>query len=252
MNSGRGSPLEPAPVGRELFQHEDEHGRCCVPEAFGRPIDRQRDEVSATARATNGQNRWFCFFRGDAGPMAVAVESVAGVLETDTFVRLPWSPPGVVGMCSYHGEVVPVVVLDLPENHGRDGHKKGLESDAAPDHIPAKPGIDCAARCVVLVLKTAHGAWGIRIEAEKTFMGHETPEYITTPRVSDGSVVIGSVGLAGTCYRILDAEATWRGLRSGIAGWSGLASEPSSPASPPSEAETVRAGPGRAGEFSEA
>ena len=67
------------------------------------------DEQSTATPTPIGPKQWFCLFRGDAGPMAVPVESVAEVLERVTLVPLAWSRPQVVGMCSYHREVVPVV-----------------------------------------------------------------------------------------------------------------------------------------------
>ena len=53
----------------------------------------------------------FCLFHGDSGAMAVAVKSVAAVLETESLVPLVWRPPPVVGICAYHRDVVPVISL---------------------------------------------------------------------------------------------------------------------------------------------
>jgi hypothetical protein len=94
----------------------------------------------------------------------------------------------------------------------------------------------------VLVLKTEHGTWGIRIKPENTVMSQQAPE-CTGPRIdADGLVLIGSVELAGTRYGILDAEATWRGLRFEVAGWSGLMSGSDSSSLPPCGEEPARAG----------
>jgi len=184
--------------------------------------------------------------------MAVSVESVAGVLETDTLVRLPWSPPRVVGMCSYHRDVVPVVVLGHLQDGDGHGFSKEPDLAAATDAVGERPGIDDRARRVVLVLKTEHGAWGIWVEPENTVISQASPEYDAPRADARGPALIGSVRLAGTCHGILDAEATWRGLRSRVSRWSGLMNEqnPSSPL--PSGEETARAGAGVAVEPCEA
>jgi purine-binding chemotaxis protein CheW len=184
--------------------------------------------------------------------MAVSVESVAEVLETETLVRLAWSPPQVVGLCSYRREVVPVVGLrPLPGGIG-EALLRGPDQTAATDPAGEKLGSDDRTGGVVLILRTDQGAWGIRVDSENTIMSRESPEY-HSPRISaNGPVLIGVVRRAGTCYGILDAEATGRGLRSAIGRWSGLMSE-SNPTSPlPSGEEPMRAGTGGSGEMGEA
>jgi chemotaxis signal transduction protein len=199
-----------------------------------------------------GTKQWFCLFRADAGPMAVSVESVAEVLETDTLVRLAWSPPQVVGLCCYHREVVPVVVLGPDPSGDGEDLLRGPSKAAATDTTLEKPGICDPKRCVVLILRTEQGAWGIRVDAEHTIMSQESPEYHSPRIYESGSVVIGNVRLEGTCYRILDAEATWRGLRAAVGRWSGLISESHSPPPLRSGEEPVRPALGVSGELCEA
>ena len=56
---------------------------------------------------------------------------------TDTLVRLAWSPPQVIGMCSYHREVIPVVVLDsLPRR--RRGALERATSGSRDRYSPGK------------------------------------------------------------------------------------------------------------------
>jgi chemotaxis signal transduction protein len=233
-------------------QLETGPGNRCGLERSGGEIEWPRDEQSTTTRTTIGPKQWFFLFRGDAGPMAISVESVAEVLETDTLVPLAWSPPQVIGMCSYHREVVPVVTLSpLPRDDGEEplrGQDPTIPIDATGDMI----GIDERNRCVVLILKTEHGAWGIRVDAENTIMSRESPE-CHSPRMSaNGPVLIGIIRLEGICYPIIDAEATWRGLRSAVVRWSGFISE-SNPSSPlPSGEESIPGGPGVSGEHREA
>jgi chemotaxis signal transduction protein len=258
MNSECGNPIEMARGARDLLENEpgardlpeNDHGNRCglVRPAGG--IERLRDERSTTTPTTIGPKQWFCLFRGDAGPMAISVESVAEVLETDTLVRLAWSPPQVVGMCPYHRDVVPVVKLGpLPRD---DELLRGRDPTVAIDTAGEIFGTDERNRCVVLILKTEHGAWGIRVESENTIMSRESPECHSPRMDANGPVLIGIVRLAGTCYGIVDAEATWRGLRSAVGRWSGLISE-SNPSSPlPSGEEPIPAGTGTRGEHREA
>jgi chemotaxis signal transduction protein len=250
MKSACGSSFEIEPGGWELLH--DEHRRRCLPKRSVLENDWSRGEQSETARTTIEPKKWFCFFRCDAGPMAVAVESVAGVLETDSLVRLPWSPPHVAGICSYHREVVPVVLLGSLVTAAGVARCKEPDPAAPTDTIWEKPGVDERAGCVVLVLKTEHGAWGICVEPENTVVRQESPEYVAPRMDATGPAVIGSVALAGTRFGILDAGATWRGLRSFVARWSGLLRESDPLSSLPSPAEPARAGPRVAAELCEA
>jgi len=242
MNSGSGSPSEIESTAGVL--PENEHGHRRGLKESGGEIECLGEEQARTSGTTIGPKQWFCLFRADAGPMAVSVESVAEVLETDTLVRLAWSPPRVIGMCPYHREVVPVVVLESLEGGAQEDLLNGRHQAPATDTALAKPGIDDRARCVVLILRTEHGAWGIRVDSDHTIMCRESPEY-HSPRISaNGPVLIGIVRLEGTCYGILDAEATWQGLRSAVGRWSGLIGE-SKPCSPLlCRAEPIGASPG--------
>jgi chemotaxis signal transduction protein len=163
-----------------------------------------------------GGAQWYCLFRGDAGPMAVPVETVAEILEIDTLVPLPWSPPHVVGLCPYHREVVPVVSLVQP----RSDAGSTFSNDRAPlsgnEASTEEPAIDDRNRCVVLILRTSEGTWGIRADAESTSVSQERPESQAPSMDGNGPVVIGNIRRDGISYGILDAEATWRGLRSAV------------------------------------
>jgi chemotaxis signal transduction protein len=250
VNSGCGGLIEREGGARDLL--ENEQGNRCGLRMAAEGVGWLREEQSRTSRTTIGPKQWFCLFRGDAGPMAVSVESVAEVLETDTLVRLAWSPPQVVGLCSYHREVVPVVLLGPLPRDVEDDLSRGQEQAAATDTNGENVGIDERTRCVVLILKTEHGAWGIRVDSENTIMSQESPEYHAPQMYANGPVLIGIIRLAETCYGILDAEATWRGLRSAVGRWSALISE-SNPSSPlPSGEEPIPTGPGASGKHGEA
>ncbi len=246
MNSGCGSPIEMEAGAHDLPDHEHGKRRGLGKSVGG--IEWLRDEQSKTTRPAIGPKRWFCLFRGDAGPMAVYVESVAEVLETDTLVRLAWSPPQVVGMCSYHRDVVPVVRLGpLTCDVGEDPLRE-QDQAVATETTGETIGIDERTGSVVLILKTEQGAWGIPVDSENTIMSRESPEYHSPRTYEHGPVLIGIVRLAGTCYAILDAEETWCGLRAAVGAWCGLIidSNPSTPL--PSREEPIPAGQGDLGQ----
>jgi chemotaxis signal transduction protein len=190
----------------------------------------------------------FCLFDSDAGPMAVSVESVAAVLETESLVPLVWSPPQVVGLCPFHREVVPVIAL-VPNGNGPDADRESELDPRRPASAvtsAAKESGDDDTRCIVLILRTENDAWGLRIDHSGTFIGRECPD-LHPPRVNEnGAVFIGDLVRAETRYTILDAEATWRGLRSTIVRWYGLINEPRVYSAFPVGETTRQAGTGTA------
>jgi hypothetical protein len=103
-----------------------------------------------------------------------------------------------------------------------------------------------------LILRTKHGACGIRVDAESTIMSRESPDYQPPRLEANGPVLIGVVRHAGISHGILDAEATWRRLRSAVARWCGVMSESNPSTSPsssmPSEADPIPAGAGAGAE----
>jgi chemotaxis signal transduction protein len=174
------------------------------------------------------QEKSFCLFDGDAGPLAVSVESVAAVLETEFLVPLVWSPPQVIGLCPYHREVVPVISL-RPSERG-PGADREPDDDIPPAvgaaSVAAKDRFEEKTRCVVLILRTEHDAWGLRIDRVDTFISRADPEFHPPRRAEHGSTLIGVLTSEGSRYSILDAEATWCGLRTAITSWYGLINEP--------------------------
>jgi hypothetical protein len=185
-----------------------------------------RVERSNEGGATMRPERWFCLFRGDAGPMAVPAESVAGVLDIDRLVRLAWSPPQVAGLCPYRREVVPVVRLDSSSRSMGADPSSGPDPPAGADPPGERHGLDDRARCILLILKTEHGAWGIRSDSAWTIMSRECPEYHPPRTDGMGPVLVGTILHGGACHGVLDTEATWHGLRSDISRWYGLIGEP--------------------------
>jgi chemotaxis signal transduction protein len=211
-------------------------GRNSIARSVREPGWTPEEESLANPALIGADAQWFCLFHADAGPMAISVDHVAEVLETETLIRMAWSPPQVAGMCSYRHEVVPVVKLRLVDDAG------GADGSGSE----ARPVVqnDRLARCVVLILKTEQGAWGVGVESAKTVMSREVPEW-HSPRISaTGLVLTGTIRRGETRYEIVDGEATWLGLRSAISRWSGFMNESSPSSPPPSGEESIS---GRAG-----
>ncbi len=135
----------------------------------------------------------FCLFDCDLGQMAVSVESVVAVLDMESLVRLVWSPPQVVGLCPYHREVVPVITI------GPTGSDRSTEPETAIDPRPEVAAEASAAKvvgaektgCVVLILRTEHDAWGLRIDHSGTSISRERPDFHAPRLDENGSVWIG-------------------------------------------------------------
>lgn len=242
MDSGCRNPLSTERGSRALLDvadgNRDDSGRHAAEQ--GRP----RAHGSILARNKSGPRQWFCFFQSAAGRLAVPLEFVAEVLETDTLVRLAWTPPQVAGLCLYHREVVTVVLLSASSPGGGEASESGRDLRDEPDPPGERTTAGERRRSLVLILRGEQGAWGVRLESEKTVMSCEPAEH-HPPRVDqDGPVVVGAVELDGSTYGILDPEATWRGLRAAVSRWSGWISEtyPCSPLA--SEEEPAAAGLG--------
>ncbi len=195
------------------------------------------------------QEKSFCLFHSDAGPRAVSVEFVAAVLETESLVRLVWSPPQVAGLCPYHREVVPVMSMGPTAIGAEADRESGVDSrpEAGAELSAANDCREEKTRCVVLILRTEHDAWGLRIAHAGTMISRECPD-CHPPRLDEhGSVLIGALLHAETRYAILDAAATWRGLRSAVARWYGLINEPGFYSALPEGEKTRQAGTGMTG-----
>jgi chemotaxis signal transduction protein len=172
-----------------------------------------------------GQERWFCLFRGDAGPMAVPAESVAEVLEIDRLVRLAWSPPQVAGLCPFRREVIPVVRL-TSSSRGAGGDSPGKpDATTVADPLAEIRQDEDDIRSIVLILKAGRGAWGIQSDPAWTVMSRECPDSHPPRPDGDGPVLVGTILREGIRYGVLDTEATWHGLRSAIGRWYGRIGE---------------------------
>jgi chemotaxis signal transduction protein len=137
----------------------------------------------------------WCLFRIDGQPYAVALGTVAEIVEAEGLVRLPNGPPRVLGLCAYHRDLVSVVAL-------------GAAARPAPG------------RLVVLILRGEHGSWGLRIDREGTSLAEaRCSAPAPGPRAPDEAVVMGALTHGGATHRVIDADATWRDLRDEIETW---------------------------------
>ena len=143
--------------------------------------------------------RPWCLFHCCGASYAVGLSAVAEVVEVERLVRLPHSPPRVLGLCALRREVIPIVSLDRED----------------------EPRADPFARLLMLVLRTARGDWGVRIDAEGTAVAEEPLDAAIPPVDRPGVSLLGTVRRGEAVYAAIDPEATWQSLRRGVDGWYG-------------------------------
>src|SRR4051794_6008810 len=153
----------------------------------------RQDEPATAARP----GRPWCLFRSGERHLAIGLESVAEVVEVERLVRLPTSPPRVIGLCALRREVIPVIGLNDP----------GPEPPAGP------PGF------LVLILRTGRGTWAVRINAEGTLVAEESVDDVAPAAERLGPAFLGSVRRGDTCYAVIDPEATWQDVRQSVEDW---------------------------------
>jgi chemotaxis signal transduction protein len=148
----------------------------------------------------------YCLFERGSQAYAVALRDVAELVEVNTLVRMGLCPPWILGLCPFHREVVPVIAF---------GAEKGSSVLAGADAIEGgKSAVE-----TVLVMQTIQGAWGIAIDRDGTVITTERPSR-HEPRPADGGLVTtGVLRQKDKEYRVIDAEATWHGLRRAVVDW---------------------------------
>ena len=151
-----------------------------------------------TTLGSTNTHSW-CLVRIDGWPCAFAVHAVAEIVEAEQLVRLPLGSPKVLGLCAYRRDLLPVISLsDTPVNHGKceEGHP------------------------VVLILRSEHGFWGIRIDRGGAIVADGPPDEGNSPSDAHArSVVVGTITRGETVFSVIDAEATWRNTRDSVEGW---------------------------------
>jgi purine-binding chemotaxis protein CheW len=136
----------------------------------------------------------------------VAIENVAQVLELDSLVRTALCPPGIVGLCPYHRQVVPVAALPGDQSAWKPDARENRASDKSVGET-------------VLIMQTEYGAWGLRIDRGGTVITAASPSRHEPVQRADGTVTVGVVRHGGADHELLDAAATWRGLRDMVGNW---------------------------------
>jgi chemotaxis signal transduction protein len=148
----------------------------------------------------------FCLFERGSRAYAVALRDVAELVEVNSLVRMGLCPPWIVGLCPYHREVVPVIAF------GAEKCRPGLDGTE-----PIESGK--AAVETVLVMQTSQGAWGVAIDRDGTAISTERPTRHEARTADGGLVTTGALRQKDKEYQLIDAEATWHGLRRGVVSW---------------------------------
>ncbi len=140
--------------------------------------------------------RSWCLFRSRRAAYAVGLEAVAEVVEIERLVRLPQSPPHILGLCALRRDVIPVISLQ--------------STDVEPP-----------ARLLVVILRTSQGAWGVSIDGEGTAVAEGVLEPSDSVACGGVGAIIGVIRREGSAHAVIDPEGTWRRLRRGAEEWYG-------------------------------
>jgi purine-binding chemotaxis protein CheW len=148
----------------------------------------------------------FCLFHCGSQPFAVALANVAEIAEIDALVRVGLCPPGIAGLCPLHRQVVPVVTLGQ--------HERQPSPLVAEERNSGK-----GQKQIVLIVQTGQGMWGILIDRQGTSITTRRPSRHEPKDEGDGVVTEGLIDHFGIAHALLDAEATWNGLRALVVTW---------------------------------
>jgi chemotaxis signal transduction protein len=152
--------------------------------------------------APSGSTRPWCFFQSGMAAYAIAVEAVAEVVEVERLVRLPHSPPRVLGLCTLRREVIPVIGLDRSS--------------------PASESPGVCSKVTVLILKSGRGRWAFRVNPEGTVVAKEAlddPPAATAHANAPGLAITGTIRRAEMVYAVIDPDATWKNVRKEVEDW---------------------------------
>lgn len=148
--------------------------------------------------------RPWCFFQSGSAAYAISLEAVAEVVEVERLVRLPHSPPQVLGLCTLRREVIPVIELERAAN------------------VTEPPG--SGTKVTVLILKSSRGRWAFRVNAEGILVAEEAlddPPVASHQSNGLGLAITGTVRRGEMVYTVIDPEATWKYVREEVEDWYG-------------------------------
>lgn len=154
------------------------------------------DDQKTTTPDGDVSTRPWCLFQCGASSYALGLEAVAEVVEVERLIRLPHSPPLVLGLCALRREMIPVIGLNDAMN---------VEASSA------------GGKHSVLILRTTKGTWGLRINPEGTIVAQEGLDELETSSGVGGG--LGSLHRGETDYAIIDPETTWRSVRDRVEDW---------------------------------
>ncbi len=132
----------------------------------------------------------FCIFRVGAESFAMAAKGVREVVERPGMVRVPDSPPALLGVCHLRNEFLPVLSL----------HGLLIEGEDQAAELP-----------FVLVMTGADGPWAVPISRALDLEALETASTADTDWSDPVTrAVVGTATFRDEVVRVLDADALYR------------------------------------------
>lgn len=143
-----------------------------------------------------GDGEGWCLFTDGGRGFTVPLSAVREVVAVDRLLRVPLSPPGIVGMFLSRRDLIPVARAGGPPPTTREG-------------------------VTVLVLQTGDAVWGLMADPGTTRVEKEPPED-SGPGPGDADDPRGAPGASGwharggTLYTALDPGRAWLSVRNMI------------------------------------
>ncbi|HEV3164937.1 MAG TPA: chemotaxis protein CheW [Isosphaeraceae bacterium] len=153
----------------------------------------------ASSVGTHRPKAW-CLFRSQSRALAVSLERVCEIVAIDRLVRVPLSPPELLGLCTVRREVIPVLRMDSEPSQG----------NAQTQRLNA-----------VLVLRTSHQrSWGIAINRDGITVHDETVKEEDGKELEPETTIPPDVIRRGEdIYTVVHPENTWNGVRAAVESW---------------------------------
>jgi hypothetical protein len=130
----------------------------------------------------------WCSFSSLGRMYSVRLDSVCQVVQVDRLIRLPMSPPRLVGLCKLGRDVIPVFV---------------------PFSDPVVKPAPAGQTQLVLVLRATKGQWGFLVDPGGVHVHEDSPAgSVQAPSLEPPSVDRENPDLVS-----VDPEATWHELR---------------------------------------